>query len=433
MPWTSKQVSTPSLWKQTFGLDEVWVGGSLSSRFLFLLRWFALGGQATTLFAAHRLGLEFPMGRCWIALAITAALNLFFAWCAGRRGGQLGEDFFHFILWDLILITFLLQWTGGLANPFAVFYLVHLVLAALILRSSAVAGLGLFATGACGWLWMHSQPLRMLDGSPVPDSLSLAGKLIALVTAGLFILATLLALRERSRRLLREREQLLEEIAERDRFLAVSALVAGFAHELGTPLGTIRLAAEELRSPEETEIADRIRSEALRCAKVLEQLRELGPEVDQLAGEERSAKEVVDETIMLLDENVRAQVELYLEAGLKVRCAGLPEALLVLLRNAARSSPEGKNVVLKLSRTGNDAVFSIRDRGPGFSTEMLKHGGEPFRTTSRPGEGLGLGLFFVKRLASAAGGSFSMENAPGGGAIVTLRIPVSNPDKPIYR
>lgn len=421
--------SNGSLWKRSFGLDEVWVGGSLSSRLLSLLRWLAVVGQATTLLVAMRLGLEFPEGRCWVAIGITAASNLFLAWCVGRRGGQLRDDFFHFILWDLLLITFLLHWTGGLANPFAVFYLVHLVLAALTLKTSAVAGLGLVATGACGWLWLHAEPLQMRDGSPLPGSLAIAGTLVALVTAGLFILATLLALRERSRRLLRERERLQEDLAERDRFLAVSALVTGFAHELGTPIGTIRLASEELRHPDEAEIAERIRNEAIRCAKVLERLRELGPEVDQLAGSDREARELAEEALAQLEEDSQFRIESYLEPSLKVRSAGLPEALLVLLRNALRVTPEGHTVVLKLARDGGDAVFTVRDRGPGFSTEMLKHGGEPFRSTSRPGEGLGLGLFFVKRLAAAAGGGLTLENARVGGAVSTLRLPLSTPEK----
>ena len=429
MPLASPTETSGSLWKRTFGLDEVWVGGSLSSRFLLFLRWFALAGQAATLCSAYWMGLDFPIHRCWIALAVTAGSNVFLAWCIGRRGGQLRDDFFHFVLWDLLLITLLLHWTGGLANPFAVFYLVHLVLAALTLKTSAVFGLGLIATGACGWLWLHAVPLRMRDGSTPPESLTIAGTLIALVTAGGFILTTLLAMRERSRRLLRERERLREDLADRDRFLAVSALVTGFAHELGTPLGTIRLAAEELQSPDEMQIAERIRSEALRCTKVLERLRELGPEVDQLAGSECEARELIEEALGKLGEEERSRIELYLEGGMRVKGAGLPEALLVLIRNAFRATPDGMTIVLKLARESGHAVFTVRDRGCGFSAEMLKHGGEPFRSTSRPGEGLGLGLFFVKRLTAAAGGGFSMRNNPGGGASVILSLPLANPDK----
>lgn len=430
MRQTSSVETGGSFWKRTFGLDEVWVGGSLSSRSLLFLRWFAVAGQAITLYVASRIGLDFPIQSCLIALGVTAGSNLFLTWCVGRRGGQLSDDFFHFVLWDLLHITFLLHWTGGLANPFAVFYLVHLVLASLTLKTSAVFGLGLIATGACGWLWLHAIPLRMRDGAPPPDSLVIAGTLVALVTAGAFVLTTLLAMRERSRRLLQERERLQEDLAERDRFLAVSALVTGFAHELGTPLGTIRLAAEELRSPDEVEIADRIRGESLRCTEVLERLRELGPEVDQLAGSECEARELIEEALGKLGEEARARIELYLEGGLRVRGAGLPEALLVLIRNALRATPREKTVVVKLDRDAGDAVFTVRDRGAGFSVEMLKHGGEPFRSTSRPGEGLGLGLFFAKRLAAAAGGAFSIANNAVGGATVTLRLPLQNPPSP---
>ncbi len=433
MSETSSLETGGSLWKRIFGLDEVWVGASLSSRSLLFLRWFALAGQAITLHVACRMGLDFPIQRCLIGLVVTAGSNVFLAWYVGRLGGQLREDFFHFVLWDLLHITFLLHWTGGLANPFAVFYLVHLVLASLTLKTSAVFGLGLIATGACGWLWLHAIPLRMHDGSSPPDSLVIAGTLVALVTAGAFVITTLLAVRERSRRLLQERERLQEDLAERDRFLAVSALVTGFAHELGTPIGTIRLASEELQHPAEAEIAERIRNEAIRCAKVLERLRELGPEVDQLAGSEREASELVEEALAQLDETARIRIESYLELGLKVRSAGLPEALLVLLRNALRVTPDGKSVVLKLAQEAGEAVFTIRDRGPGFSAEILKHGGEPFRSSSRPGEGLGLGLFFVKRLAAAAGGGLGLENARVGGAVAILRLPLLNPDKTTRR
>lgn len=429
MSHPSEHRSMSASWLRGLGIDEVWAGGSLSSRFLIFLRWLAVVGQATTLTIADRLGLEFPDFRCWTAIALTALSNVFLSWCVRQRKGQLREDFFHAILWDLVLITFLLHWTGGLSNPFAVFYLVHLVLAAITLKTSAVVGLGIGAIGACGWLWLNAAPLTMRDGSSLPDSLILAGTLVALVGTGIFVTTTLLALRARSRELLRERERLQADLSDRDRFLAVSALVTGFAHELATPIGTIRLAAEELQHPAEATIADRIRSESVRCVKVLERLRELGPEVDQLAGSERDAREVAHETLAQLEEQARNRIEAFLEGGIRVRSAGLSEALLVLIRNGLRATPENGSIVLKLEKRAGEAVFTIRDRGPGFSEEMLRYGGEPFRSTSRPGEGLGLGLFFVRRLATAAGGELVLENARIGGATAILRLPLSGADR----
>ena len=67
---------------------------------------------------------------------------------------------------------------------------------------------------------------------------------------------------------------------------------------------------------------------------------------------------------------------------------------------------------------GNSVAIEIRDDGPGFSAEQLEAPITAFVTTRA--DGTGLGLFTAERLARASGGSISRENAPDGGAIVTI-------------
>jgi signal transduction histidine kinase/CheY-like chemotaxis protein len=66
--------------------------------------------------------------------------------------------------------------------------------------------------------------------------------------------------------------------------------------------------------------------------------------------------------------------------------------------------------------------FVVEDDGPGFSDEALRRGLDPFYTT-KGGEGSGLGLAMVFDHASLAGGSVRLDNRPGGGARVRLRLP----------
>ncbi len=411
-------------WKRWLSVSEVWAGGTLSARALLLLRWLAAAGQGITLWTVSRVDVEVAWSQCLGALSVTLATNALLEWWARQVRWEIGEAFFHVLLWDVLTLTFLLHWTGGLGNPFALFYLVQLTLAAVALRASAVIGLGLGTVAAFIWLWRRALPLRLTDGTPVPAELLHQGFFVALVLAGGFVLSLLLSLRRRSHRLQKERERLRSELDSRERFLSVAALATGFAHELGTPLGTIALAAEELRTQPDAETVAIIVREAERCQNVLQRLRELGQEATGLSAELCVVGRTVEAALGELPPAQRSRVQIVLEAAEEpVACAGLREALLVLLRNALLASGDDMDVELRTEVREGRLRFVVEDRGPGFSPELLRHWGEPFHTTRPPGSGLGLGLFFVRRLAASMHGSVSIENRAEGGARVTLLLP----------
>ncbi|HEY1050551.1 MAG TPA: ATP-binding protein [Prosthecobacter sp.] len=412
-------------WRAWLGLSETWAGGALSARILLFLRWLAVLGQSITLLTVWRAGVEIPWWQCGIAVGLTAITNVLLEWWMRQIRWEVDEGVFHVMLWDTLTLTFLLHWTGGLANPFTLFYLVQLTLAAVALRTSAVVGLGVVTTAALVWLWHHSRPLHMRDGGPVDAELHTMGFLTALVLACAFVLALLLSLRRRSRSLQMERERLRTELDARQRFLSVAALATGFAHELGTPLGTIVLAAAEMQSHPDAETAQIISREAERCQKVLQRLRELGQEAVNSAAVPCSVAEVVEDCLAELEETRRQRVKISQRTAkdAAIACAGIREALLVLLRNAFLASSEDGWVELHVEQQGNRLHFVVRDSGSGFSTEMLRHWGEPFRTTREKDGGIGLGLFFVRRLAESMHGGMKAENDPAGGARVTLVLP----------
>jgi len=415
-------------WQRWLGLSEVWAGGALSSRVLVLLRWLAATGQAMTLLVVWSLGVQVPLWACGGAVGATLLTNALLQWWLRQIRWEMKDGFFHVLLFDALTLTFLLHWTGGLENPFALFYLVQLTLAAVALRASAVISLGLLMCCGLLWLWIQAVPLKMADGAAVPADMIIQGFLTALVLAGGFVATLLLALRRRSHRLQRERARLREELDSRERFLSVAALATGFAHELGTPLGTIAIAAEEMRLHPDAETAAIIAREAERCQKVLQRLRELGQEATGLSSAPCVAGRVVEAALNELPQSQRTRVRTDLRApDAPVACAGLREALLVLLRNALLASEDDKPVELRVHTAGKELRFTVLDHGPGFSAEMLRHWGEPFRSTRDPGSGMGLGLFFVRRLAASMHGNVEVQNRNEGGASVTLTLPLHAP------
>lgn len=103
----------------------------------------------------------------------------------------------------------------------------------------------------------------------------------------------------------------------------------------------------------------------------------------------------------------------------------LQDALVNLILNArdAMGPPGGRITVTAHPLRDTWAEFAVADQGPGFTPEALERGLDPFFTT-KGGEGSGLGLAMVYDQVKLAGGSVRLANAPGGGAVVTLRLPL---------
>lgn len=395
----------------------------MSARVLLQLRWLAVAGQSLTLAMVSRLGVHIPWWQCSSAVATSAITNVLLEWWMRQIRWEVEDGVFHILLWDILTLTFLLHWTGGLENPFTLFYLVQLTLASVALRASAVIGLGVATICSLVWLWHHAWPLRMRDGGRAPEEFQTIGSLVALVLACVFVLALLLSLRRRSQSLQDDRERLQAELASRDRFLSVATLATGFAHELGTPLGTILLAAAELQAQPDAETARIVSLEAERCQKVLQKLRELGQEATSFYTSPCPMADVLEECLAELGASQRSRVTPSLKGCGTIACAGLREALLVLLRNALLASGDDGRVDLEIKNQAGQWWIIVTDDGPGFSGEMLKHWGEPFRTTRENTGGLGLGLFFVRRLVESMRGSMEAENVPSRGARLTLVLP----------
>jgi len=100
----------------------------------------------------------------------------------------------------------------------------------------------------------------------------------------------------------------------------------------------------------------------------------------------------------------------------------LGQALLNLFNNAADASPDNVEIEGGWDETG--IRLQIRDRGPGLTPDAVQQAGRPFYTTK--GHGIGIGLFLANATIERRGGSVTLRNREGGGAVTEIRLPISN-------
>jgi two-component system sensor histidine kinase MprB len=207
-------------------------------------------------------------------------------------------------------------------------------------------------------------------------------------------------------------------------------LVADASHELRTPVTSLRTNIEVLLS-EEGELKGEDRRRLLEDVRAeTEELTALITDVIELArGDEPPAgvddvqfDHVVAEAVARArrrrpNTTFHAELEPTLVEGLSER---LGRAVDNLLDNAAKHAPEGSVVEVRL----REYELTVRDHGPGIPADDRPHVFDRFYrgSTARGRPGSGLGLAIVRQVAETHGGSISVEEAPGGGALFRLRL-----------
>jgi two-component system sensor histidine kinase MprB len=226
-----------------------------------------------------------------------------------------------------------------------------------------------------------------------------------------------------------------EMLAELDRSVtAQRRLVADASHELRTPLTSLRTNIEVLAAGNGLAPDDRERL----LGDVVAQLGELGVLVGNLMDLAREEEPDTGAGDLWLDELVAEATERARRNAPGRRFTLVAEPCEVhgvadrleravgnLLDNAAKWSPPGGEIEV----TVRDGEVSVRDHGPGIDAADLPHVFERFyRAPSARGmPGSGLGLAIVSQVAEAHVGSVEAGAASGGGAVVTLRLPVLRP------
>ena len=252
--------------------------GPAGARTLTTIRWVALMGQLISLLVVHY-GLGFPLP-LEIALGIVAAGALYnIVIQAVRQSGRaLTTRAAAFgLAFDIAQLGYLLYWTGGLENPFALMLIAPVTVSATILSGAATIWLSFLALASASVLAVVHQPLPWNPAGLELPNIYVFGLWMAIVIATLFIAGYTYRVSRDARRMSNALGATRLALSREQQLSALGGLAAAAAHELGTPLSTIAVVARELRKdlPEGSEWAedvDLLLSETARCRDILTQL-----------------------------------------------------------------------------------------------------------------------------------------------------------------
>lgn len=388
------------------------------------LRWLAIVGQAIgVLFVEFGLGFPMPLAECLMLISLSVLLNLWLVFRLGEGYRPTSAVATLQLAWDLCQLSGLLALTGGLQNPFSLLLLAPVSVSATTLPQRATFILAALAVILASLLSVFHLDLPWVPGSTLAfDRVYVIGIWVSIVCGTVFIAAY-------TNRVAHEARQLSDALAatelalsRHEQLSALDGLAAAAAHELGTPLSTILLAAREIRDevpegPVREDIA-LIIGQAQRCREILVKLRSLR----ETPGDPFAAvpvHELLAELITPLESgeksiSIRTDKAAGPEPVIK-RNAALLYGLGNLIENAAQFAEDA--VLIDASWDKAALTVTITDDGPGFPADLIARLGEPYLTTrprnaegAEPG-GLGLGIFIAKTLLERTGARIRFENA----------------------
>mgnify|MGYP001813322701 FL=1 len=405
---------------------------------MILLRWFAIAGQLAAITVAQQFyGLRLELGLCYLAIGASAIANLVAIFVFPENKRLTETQNMLMVLFDLLQLSFLLFLTGGLHNPFALLMLgpVTISAAALTLRSTVV--LGGCAILLVSFLAQFHFPLRTEQGFilAIPD-VFIFGNWIALIIAIVFISAYSIRITSEVNSMSDALSATQMALSREQKLTDLGGVVAAAAHELGTPLATIKLASGELFEelgdrPELQEDAALIREQADRCRDILRDMGRAGK--DDLHLRQAPLRAVLEEAAEPhMDRGKEIEFEMMGPEMAQPSILRKPE-IIHGVRNLVQNAVDfaHQQIWVEASWTDDAIALRIMDDGHGFPPQLIGRIGDPFmkrRKSSsdksrRPGyEGMGLGLFIAKTLLERSGAELSFANGREDGA----RGPVGN-------
>jgi two-component system phosphate regulon sensor histidine kinase PhoR len=218
--------------------------------------------------------------------------------------------------------------------------------------------------------------------------------------------------------------------------------VSDVAHELKTPLTALLLVGDSLAAqvnPQNERLVQRLQRELLRLQELVSDLLELSRLENSVPGQGlKLAPLKLGQMVEQVWSGLRPlaelrQIDLIVEereaVTIEADASRLHRALLNLIDNAVRYSPDGGTVQVSLTSRGGWCQVSVRDEGPGLSELDLEHlferfyRGDPSRVRSQR-SGSGLGLSIVQQIAVTHGGRIQASNHPMGGTLMELILPL---------
>lgn len=400
------------------------------------LRWLAVAGQTISVgFVAFGLGFPLPLLECLALIGLSVLFNLWLLFRFGASERCSARVATLQLAYDCLQLGGLLALTGGLQNPFSLLLLAPVSVSATTLPQRSTLLLAALAVAIASVTAVWHLPLPWdPEARIVFDRVYVISIWVSLLCGVTFIAAYTNRVAHEGRQLADALAAMELALSRREQLSALDGLAAAAAHELGTPLSTIALAAKEMRDdvPEGPlrEDVDLIISQSARCRAILAKLRNLGAE----GGDPFAAVPLTELLAEVAKPLEGLGKEIEIGCGTTTgpvpvcrRGVGLLYGLGNLIENAVNFASDTVHIEAAWDRSNID--LTITDDGPGFLPELMARLGEPYLTTRHRsveagGGGLGLGVFIAKTLLERSGARLAFENRTGeGGAVVRISWP----------
>ncbi|MEM6588965.1 MAG: ActS/PrrB/RegB family redox-sensitive histidine kinase [Pseudomonadota bacterium] len=397
-------------------------------RTIIVLRWWAIIGQVTALIVAQRLyDLDLQMGFCYLAIGAAVLSNLVASFIFPESKRLQEPETFMVVLFDLLQLGLMLYLTGGLHNPFTILIVGPVIVSATTLSVRSTSALALIAILLVSALMVFHLPLTTQAGFVLrmPD-VFLFGSWVAIVIAVVFLGVYSRWIMTEMRAMSEALQATQMALAREQKLTDLGGVVAAAAHELGTPLATIKLASGELAEelsddPELHSDAMLIREQADRCRDILKSMGRAGK--DDLHLKQAPLSAVIEEAAD--PHAARGKTLLFEHSALPGSDAAQPEILrkpevVHGVRNLVQNGVDFARTQVWIESRWDEETISLRimDDGRGYPAHLLGRIGDPLMRRRGSGtdparpeyEGMGLGLFIAKTLLERSGAVLSFAN-----------------------
>lgn len=405
----------------------------LTLRSLFWLRHCAVLAQLLSMMVAHHwLAYPIPWPSITSILLLTAAFNFYTGWWLKQATPFRGWRLYLQFGFDVLQLAAVLYYTGAAQNPFVSLLLLPIALALLtgnirltvsVLALAVLAYLFLlFWPPAFHWHINHDEMMQ----------LHLYGMWINFVVTAIAMAGFGLRLLQQMRLHEQEVRQARERALRDERLVALGTQAAQVAHQLGTPLNTLMLLADELKQPlsaeERQQVLTELDRQIAQARNWLLSLRNIG-EQEAVAPIGPLIRDTLEQWRWY-----RPQAELETKLDVLDELAqpvpsSLAPALLNLFNNAYEASQRNgqHRIAVHATRDGGQLLLSIEDAGSGFVGEPFGDKAGVGKRTEGKTSGLGIGIHLANASIERLGGEVSWQALPQGGTRTDIRLPLELP------
>ncbi len=406
---------------------------TLDRKTLVILRYIAIFGQFITINIVYNLlELNFPIVESHIIIFIGLLSNLYLQF--GIKTNQLKDIYASlFLITDLIQLSALLYFTGGILNPFSFLLIIPAIVSSSFLSMGTTIILGIITSIlllSLSFLYLPFPGVE-IDVFTFPIFYR-TGIFISIIIGLIFLSYFGIRFAGETKKRSEALNKLEQVISKEYELESLGGQAAAAAHSLGTPLATISVVAKELKKeigdkPEHAKDIDLLISQTKRCSEILKKISKKQIKDDDFLSS-ITFEDLLDEIINSFKETSQKKIILNaLDDSNKIYTRRAPEIIYGLrnfIGNAVKFSTNKVEIVLQSDK--KHLEVKINDDGPGFPDDVKEILGEPYiKSKSRElkkNAGLGLGTFLGKTLLERqlANLSFSKDKKLGGACVSIL-------------